>query len=426
MKIFQNATLTQQSLLILALFIDLIFSLFLLMTEFYHKKRRVYLCIDIGIFIFIFIILDILVHVFSQKYEYNILAFTPLIYLWVLWGIACMVFFYLVYEVIKRYCTRNEYLSYNCIKQAMDMLPCAVSYFDSHGDIKLCNLQMHSLFYQLAQKELQNLEDLKQALAECNAKKDVVELSNVRHTYLFPDEKVWRYSQSRVNVHGSIYTEVLFTDVTELYKKNLELKMQTIQLKNISNELKQLSKNADTLAKERENLIAKSKLHDLMGSGLLAIRQILRQKSSSTENVAAVMQFRQAVSILQEQNIRLQYDFHDFIQDAKVSGVNVELTGNMPEDKSFLRIVIPLLRETCVNAVRHADATILYIVIEQMYGNTILHISNNGNIPAKEIVPKGGLADIQKSVIQAGGEMSIQSYPVFILTVTLPLAKNKK
>lgn len=61
---------------------------------------------------------------------------------------------------------------------------------------------------------------------------------------------------------GTLYTEAIFSDVTELYHKNLELKAQIKRLKAISLELKWLSDNALILTREKEVLAAKTKLHD--------------------------------------------------------------------------------------------------------------------------------------------------------------------
>lgn len=426
MTLFSDASAIQQSLLLAALLFVLILSLFSLFTAFGNEKRRLYGLIDAGLFLLLFVTLAVLANSFSRIHEENRTGISFPLPMWALWCESCAAFVCLVIEAVVRYRRRDAHLGRNCIKQAMDMFPCAVCYFSPSGDVKLCNLQMHRLFHKLAQKELQTLGDLTQALGVCNEKSEIMRLSDVRQTYLFPDGAVWRYSQSEVTANGKTYTEALFTDVTELYKKNLELHRQTAQLQKIAEELKQLSANAQTLAGERENLVAKSKLHDLMGSGLLAIRQILRQKTTSAENAAAVEQFRRAVGILQEENSGPQYDIEELIRDAAVSGIRVEISGELPKEKELLRLIMPLLREACVNAARHADAAALYVEAEKKKNAAVLRISNDGKQPSGEVIPRGGLADFKKRIAEAGGSMEIQSRPAFLLTVILPTADNKE
>ena len=180
------------------------------------------------------------------------------------------------------------------------------------------------------------------------------------------------------------------------------------------------------LTKEREVLAAKTKLHDQMGAGLIAIRQILRQNTTSKENAAAVTQFRRAIQILQEENAYPQDDVAEFIRDAAVSGIHVEITGELPQEEELLHLLLPVMREACVNAARHADASALYVTAEQTEYAVTLHIANDGKQPEGEIVPRGGLADHRKYIMEAGGSMEIQSQPAFMLTVTLPAGKQEK
>ena len=263
MTLFSDAAATQQSLLLAALLFVLILSLFSLFTAFGNEKRRLYGLIDVGLFLLLFVTLTVLANSFSRIHEENRSGIPFPLPLWLLWCVTGVAFVYLILEAAVRYRRRDTYLSRSCVKQAMDLLPCAVCFLAPSGDVKLCNLQMHRLFYRLAQKELQTLTDLTQALSDCDEKSGIIRLSNVRQTYLFPDGKVWRYSQNEITANGRVYTEALFADVTELYEKNLELQRQTAQLQRVSGELKQLTENVQTLAQERETLTAKTKLHDM-------------------------------------------------------------------------------------------------------------------------------------------------------------------
>ncbi len=155
--------------------------------------------------------------------------------------------------------------------------------------------QMHRLFRTLAQSDLQTFNELQQALKECDGKSGVIKLSDERQTYLFPDGTVWRYAQTEVTAPSiGKYTETIFFDVTKLYEKNLQLKAQTKQLKKISLELKFLSDNVLTLTKEKEVLAAKTKLHDQMGAGMIAVRRMLQHKQTTKDIVEAIRLFRKS------------------------------------------------------------------------------------------------------------------------------------
>lgn len=310
------------------------------------------------------------------------------------------------------------------VKEALDTLPSAVCYFTSTGTIKLCNTAMHRIFREMAQCDLQSLAELNIALDDCDKTTGIIRDGNV---FLFPNGSAWQYSAGKVKTDdGEVYTEAVFSDVTELYEKRRELQQQSRELKKMYRELKTLSDNVLEMTREQEILNLKSQLHDQMNMGVAAIRQILRQNTTLEENDAAVVQFRRAVQVLREENSYPQNDMAEFIRDAAVSGIQVKITGELPKEENVLHLLLPVMREACVNAARHADASELYIMAEQMSGTVILHITNDGKQPESEITPRGGLVDLERFIVQAGGSLEIQSQPILVLTVTLPTGKREE
>lgn len=317
---------------------------------------------------------------------------------------------------------RNQYALRIAVKEALDTLPTAVCYFHSSGAVKLCNAAMYDLFRTMTRNDLQSFEELQQALDNCSQSTEIVRDGNV---FLFSNGRAWQYSAEKVRTaDGKVYTEAVFSDVTELYEKRQELKRQSKELKRMYQELKILSENVQEATREQEILNMKSRLHDQMNMGVSAIRQMLRQNITSEENASAIVQFRRAIQVLQEENSYPQDDVTEFIRDAAVSGIQVKITGALPETGKTLHLLLAVMREACVNAARHADATILYVTVEQDIGAVTLRMTNDGQQPKEEVTPRGGLADLRRIITQSGGRMEIQSRPVFVLTVTLPVRKQ--
>lgn len=310
------------------------------------------------------------------------------------------------------------------VKEALDTLPSAVCYFTAAGNVKLCNTAMCDLIRKITQNDLQTLDELNEALNSCNQNTGVIREGNL---FLFPDGHAWQYSVDKVTAaDGRIYTEAVLSDVTELYEKRQKLQRQSRELKKMYRELKILSANVLEMTREEEILNLKSRLHDQMNMGVAAIRQILRQNTTSEENAAAIAQFRRAIQVLQEENAYPQDDIAEFIRDAEVSGIRVEITGDFPEEKEVLHLLLPVLREACVNAARHADASVLYITAERKSNTVRLLLTNDGRQPQQEVIPRGGLVDLGRMLAEAGGKIEIQSQPQFLLTVTLPIGTEKE
>ena len=426
MRTFYLSSTAAQSILLAALFLTLILSLFLLIVSFtgHRDKRNRYM--NMPIFLFLFILLSELTDAFSRMnkgLEYKTWLPLPL---WLLWCIVAAADFLLIWEIVRLRRLKRQELSRDSVKQAMDLLPSGICYFTPSGSVKLCNMQMHILFRTLSQSDLQTLTELQDALAHCDAGSGVIRLSHERQTYLFPDGKAWRYRQNVVtDEDGAVYTETIFSDMTELYHKKLELKEQIKQLNAISRELKLLSDNVLILTREKEVLSAKTKLHDYMGAGLIAMRQILRH--NQTEEAAnAIELLRQAVSAIKNDNTYPQgrSELDGFMHDAEAIGIKVNLSGELPEQEELRCVMILAMRECLTNSVRHAGATALHVAVEKNGDSFSMKITNDGKAPETEVVPKGGLHNLYRHIADCGGTMEIQWKPVFVLTVVLPETKE--
>ena len=426
MRTFYLYSTAAQSILLAALFLTLILSLFLLIVSFtgYRDKRNRYM--NMPIFLFLFILLSELTDAFlrmNEGLEYKTWLPLPL---WLLWCIVAAADFLLIWEIVRLRRLKRQELSRDSVKQAIDLLPSGICYFTPSGSVKLCNMQMHILFRTLSQSDLQTLTELQDALAHCDAGSGVIRLSHERQTYLFPDGKAWRYRQNVVtDEDGAVYTETIFSDMTELYHKKLELKEQIKQLNAISRELKLLSDNVLILTREKEVLSAKTKLHDYMGAGLIAMRQILRH--NQTEEAAnAIELLRQAVSAIKNDNTYPQgrSELDGFMHDAEAIGIKVNLSGELPEQEELRCVMILAMRECLTNSVRHAGATALHVAVEKNGDSFSMKITNDGKAPETEVVPKGGLHNLYRHIADCGGTMEIQWKPVFVLTVVLPETKE--
>ena len=427
MTTFYQASSAEQSLFMICLFFLLIVTLFYLIVSHYRFQSRCNRYLNVGIFLTLFALLSVLGEGFrkiNMQQSYKILLPLPM---WLLWCIVGVTGVVLICEAVARYRQRGKNLSRNSVKEAIDTLPDGICYFTSSGAVKLCNLQMHRLFRSLAQSDMQTLEELQKALEECDTKSGIIRLPDVKQTYLFPSGKAWRYSQTEITaLDGVAYTEVIFSDVTQLYEKNLKLKEQTGQLKKISRDLKVLSDNVSTMTKEKELLTAKTRLHDRMSGGIIAMRQILQQEQTTEKNVDAVSLFQKAVSAIKNDNeYPLQRgELAEFMSDADTIGVKVELNGELPQQQELCRVFLIAMRECLTNSVRHANATILTIDIHNDDCFSSIRITNNGNPPESKVTPKGGLVNLYNHITNLGGTMEIQSNPVFELIVTLPKIKE--
>ena len=314
-------------------------------------------------------------------------------------------------------------LGHGSIKEAFDTLPVAVCYFTDAGRVKLCNHKMYALCRSLLGCDLQMLSELHTALERCGEQGVVTQAFAGEGIYRFPDGTAWRYTENCVTVGEERYTEALFSDVTDLCRRRLELEEQTAALRQASHRIRELSQNVQAMTKEKETLNYKTWLHNRMGEALVAFRQCIRQHRSLEEVAPAVEKLRKTVQLFANSAASEAEDggWGELVCDASVIGVTVALTGTLPQSREALRLALMAVRECLTNAVRHAGATELYVVAGETDGAAVLRITNNGAAPEDEVTPGGGLHNLERQLLAAGGSLAVQSAPVFELTVTIPL-----
>jgi len=112
--------------------------------------------------------------------------------------------------------------------------------------------------------------------------------------------------------------------------------------------------------------------------------------------------------------------YKELLELAAAIGVTAELSGAMPEDKASYLLVVSAIRECMTNCVRHAEGSKLFVSLKEVENMHTVVIANNGRPPEGEIIEGGGLSALRAGIEKAGGEMRLQSRPVFSLTVKIP------
>ena len=346
----------------------------------------------------------------------------------VLWGFAIISIVCGLSICLAKTSQRRHIIDRNSIREAFDTLPAGICYFTENGMIKLCNLQMYRLYRKMTQSDMQSLDELHSALGECSRTGGIIRISDDEPILLFPDGKAWMFSEKAIGTSdGQIFTEVIFSDVTELYERKMELERQKKRLREISRDIRRLSANVAAVTKEEEILSFKTKLHDRLGAGLLAARQVLLNRHTPEEMEAALRTWKQYADFIERDNDRIadNADISDLMRDAAAIGVEILLEGELPDSWTIRETFISAIRECLTNCVRHAEGTELYVCLSRENALHRLEVSNNGKPPKGAIVPGGGLSDLMRKVTGCGGRTELLSSPEFRLIITIPERRNE-
>ena len=101
-------------------------------------------------------------------------------------------------------------------------------------------------------------------------------------------------------------------------------------------------------------------------------------------------------------------------------GVNVELQGDPPKERTARILLAAAVRECAANTVKHAEGNTLRVDIQKNASGFHMTLTNNGKPPKRPVVESGGLLALRRSVEGAGGQMLVQSLPTFSLMLSIP------
>ena len=309
----------------------------------------------------------------------------------------------------------------NSVKEAFDNLPSGICFFDKNGILTLCNYQMYRVFFALTGKDLQSLAEIQELLSD-----DVTNHSRQNQVFLQDEKTAWRFALETITTSDKkIYTQVIASDVTELYNKTKELKQDNIAISEYAKRMRRLFANTIALIREEEILNMKMRVHDDIGRSVILTRRFLQQNRPMEE--LDLTPWKNAVSLLRhEVEFSEEQDAIAGLMSAAYSiGIKIILDGSLPKNVAG-EVMISSIRECMTNAVRHAGAKELYVHITGDENTAVAVITNNGVVPNGEITLGGGLTSLKLRIEKCGGTMRIKHSPSFELTISIPLKLEEK
>ena len=248
------------------------------------------------------------------------------------------------------------------IKESFDSLPIAACFFDKNGVVRLINRRMLAIANWLRKGGIQSLAEMQSALHSPPANVRCLDLR--LRIYRFPDGKALRFAQEQITTKAGVrYTQITAADVTELIRKQNQLKAENAKLAEANERLRRLLVQMPEIIREEETLAMKLRVHDDIGHSILAARRVLLQNTDQKELRANAALWEQSISVLyRSSQITAQSEPLEAAKKrAEELGVSVLLTGNEPQRQWIRALSALAICECAANCVRHADGTELYV-----------------------------------------------------------------
>ncbi|SKC61565.1 hypothetical protein SAMN02745115_01802 [[Eubacterium] yurii] len=115
-------------------------------------------------------------------------------------------------------------------------------------------------------------------------------------------------------------------------------------------------------------------------------------------------------------------NLNQLIDASNAMGCEINLTGNLPENRDMSYLIITAMRVAVTNAVKHANATLINVDIKnEDYNNLLITISDNSDKIITSIEEGGGLRDLRTKIEKAGGRFEILCNQKVTLIISLPI-----
>lgn len=314
----------------------------------------------------------------------------------------------------------RDKLSPGSVKESLDALPDGVCFFSEDGRILLSNRRMQHISSDITGIGILNGEKLWRCIEEKSVKTDVSDGLVI----FTSDSKVWNVRRSEIEAEGNRINEIVALDVTEQYELRRELEERNERLNSVNERLRIFSRDMSRLTAEKELLDAKIKVHDDLGRSLLAFRAYLTAEPSKRDRSKLLPLWRYVISVMKKETAPSE-EWDVIEKTAESLHIQIEINGDLPAGLADLPVsgevrsaIMAAIRECLTNTARHARGDRLFVLIkcgaDAPHGIRI-EITNNGRAPLVPIQEAGGLSNLRHMVERAGGNMTIESSPQFLL-----------
>ena len=294
------------------------------------------------------------------------------------------------------------------VKAAMDHCAEGVVFADRFDQIYYINPAMNRILRALALPALPTASELLFRLKQ-RATRTISE-----HAFILQTEE--DYFQINWISRNDYIQEISATNITEEERAAISLRESTEEAEKAVDELRKAVLLLNTEIRKEELSRIKGSVHDTFAQELSILYRYLDNPSTiSYASIKKMLEESRSVlsrSTRVEEPIALESieEMFDLI------GLSIQIDGELPSDQERQQVFLQSLKEACTNAVKHADATEVYVVCKEEDGKYTMTITNNGHAP-DQILEGNGIKAIRFRLEQIKGEVHIGTSPAYTLTV---------
>lgn len=328
---------------------------------------------------------------------------------------------FLVFVWIKELYFRKNTLTRSSVKESLDKLTTGLCFSYKNGMVILVNHRMNELCHTIVGRDLQNASLFWSILKDGDIQLNVERLSTgSQPSFRLPNGTIWTFTREKLN--GVV--QLAAADTTQIYEITEELKERNIKLAMLNLRLKKYGENVDELTRSKERLEIKARIHSELGQALLATRRYFIDDNKMHD--APLDIWKRCIAMLHKeaQTKSDENPIEMLSRVALATGITLEIDGAMPIHRNINKLFVEAAAEALTNAVKHAEAKTLEIILTETDDTYTVCLANTGHIPKGEITEGGGLSSLRRKVEEFDGIMTVICKPKYMLIITVAKGKG--
>lgn len=309
-------------------------------------------------------------------------------------------------------------------KEAFDSIPEGIVFSQNSGRIVLINKVMINLSKSIMTGKITNAQRFWSNLLHNQNNEQIKKVIFGEQIIVrMPDGMAWVFTRDSIKVGEKTFVQIIAADITkaDMIIRQLESNIQSIIKKREG--LLYMLDNMESIKCEKELNIIKYRVHDVLGYHLSVINQLL---SSEEEISFALNKLEKFVDnwpkeIREEDLTEPEEILDSLINSFARIGVSITVTGKLPNNKQTKLMLYKVIKEAAINAVCHARATNVDVIVSNQEGYLSVVIKDNGEATSGNIVEGGGIGSMRYWLREAGGSISITTDDDFCINVNLPV-----
>ncbi len=330
--------------------------------------------------------------------------------------IIILIIIFFIFILIRENVFFKKTITRSSIKESLDKLNVGLCFSHENGMIILNNQCMSKLCHTIIGRDFKNANSLWEVLLHGEIKLNIERLSiGSRPIFRVPDGSVWTFTREELN--GIV--QLSATDTTQVYEITEELRERNIELARLNLRLKKYGENVDELTRSKERIETKARIHSELGQALLTTRHYFVDGDNAKTPPLDI--WKRCIALLRKQ-AEIKNNEHSvemLSRVARATGITLYIDGKIPKYLNINKLFVQASAEALTNAVRHANAKTLEIMITEIDDTFTLCITNSGESPKGDIIEGGGLSSLRKKVEDLNGVMTVVCRPKYMLIITV-------